>query len=232
MKIVRLLEGLPPAAKTAGVVWLGLLALGLGFGVLTRTTGFDWWVAPVMSAVIFAGSAEFILVGLFAVATPLAVIAATAALVNSRHLFYGLSFPIHKLRGRGAKTYGVYALVDEAYVMATSPAGGAWSGRQLLWTQAGLHVSWVLGALTGSLAGPTLLSGLSGLDFVLTALFLILAVDAVDASRDAATATIAVVAGVIAHLIAPEAMLIVAISLFTVGILLRYAAKEGARSHA
>ncbi len=227
MTKVRAPQSLTAAAKTAGVVWIGLFTLGVGFGVLTRTTGFDWWVAPAMSTAIFAGSAEFILVGLFAAATPLAVIAATTLLVNSRHVFYGLSFPIDKLRSRTARAYSVYALVDEAYVMSTSPSALRWSGRQLTWTQAGLHLAWVAGATTGSLAGPSLLGGLHGLDFVLTALFLILAIDALDASRDAITAALAVVSGVIAHVLAPQAMLIVAISLFTVALLVRYAVQHG-----
>ncbi|WP_050792799.1 AzlC family ABC transporter permease [Gordonia neofelifaecis] len=210
------------AAKVGGVVWLGLFALGIGFGVLCRTTGLDWWVAPVMSTVIFAGSVEFILAGMFALATPIAAIAVTTFLVNSRHLFYGLSFPLDRVHGRGRKFYSIYALCDEAYALCTSPAAATWPSSQITWTQIGLQTSWATGALVGSVAGPAVLGGLSGLGFVLTALFIALSIDAVDANRDVGTVVLAIGSGVVAHLVAPRAMLIVAMCLFTATVLIRY----------
>ncbi|MGB3697310.1 MAG: AzlC family ABC transporter permease [Gordonia sp. (in: high G+C Gram-positive bacteria)] len=210
------------AARVSGVVWLGLFALGIGFGVLCRTTGLDWWVAPTMSTVIFAGSVEFILAGMFAVATPLAAVAVTTLLVNSRHVFYGLSFPLQRVEGRLGKFYSVYALCDEAYALCTSPDAADWSSSQIRWTQFGLQFSWAGGALVGSVAGPAVLGGLSGLGFVLTALFIALSIDAVDANRDVGTVVLAIGSGVVAHLVAPGAMLIVAMILFTVTVLIRY----------
>lgn len=211
------------AVQTSGMVWLGLFALGIGFGVVCRTVGLDWWVAPTMSAVIFAGSVEFILAGMFVIATPLAAVAFTTLLVNSRHLFYGLSFPLSRVDGRARKLYSIYALCDEAYALSTSPSSRRWSSAQILWTQLGLQASWASGALVGAVAGPTVLGSLTGLGFVLTALFLILSIDAVAASRDAVTVILAITSGVVAHFLVPSAMLIVAMSLFTVAMLVRYA---------
>jgi predicted branched-subunit amino acid permease len=89
-------------------------------GFTTAVYGFPWWLAAVISAVMFAGSVEFILVGMLAVAAPIATIAMTTFLVNSRHLFYGLSFPLHRVDGWHRKAYSVFALCDEAYALTTS----------------------------------------------------------------------------------------------------------------
>lgn len=84
---------------------MGLLPMGLAFGVAVAQSPLAWWWAPVFSTVIFAGSLEFILLGLVVAAAPLATIALTAFLVNFRHVFYALSFPMRRVHGVGAKIY-------------------------------------------------------------------------------------------------------------------------------
>ncbi|MDP0397932.1 AzlC family ABC transporter permease [Tsukamurella strandjordii] len=211
------------------VVWFGLFVLGLGFGVVVTSNGLPWWMAPITSAVVLAGSVEFLLVGMLAAATPLAAIAATTFLVNSRHLFYGLTFPLHAVTGRIAKTYSVYALVDEAYVLVTTAPSGTMTGRRILLTQAGLHGSWVTGSLCGALAGGAFLKDVPGVDFVLTALFVVLVIDAYRADRDRVTAALAVGAAVIGVTLTPGAMLLVAMAAFAGLLMVRhYAGRRSA----
>ena len=113
-------SGLAQAAQEVWIIWVGLFALGIGFGVLVTAHGLPWWLAPIISASMFAGSVEFLLIGMLAAGTPIATIALTTLLINSRHLFYGLTFPLHRVRGRLAKAYTVFALCDEAYAILTS----------------------------------------------------------------------------------------------------------------
>jgi predicted branched-subunit amino acid permease len=87
----------------------------------------------------------------------------TTFLVNSRHLFYGLSFPLHLVNGWHRKAYSVFALCDEAYALTTSKDPQTLTSGRILWTQFGLHVSWATGALVGGLVGATLLGGIKGL---------------------------------------------------------------------
>ncbi len=108
------------AARETWVIWMGLFALGIGFGVLVTSHDLPWWLAPIISATMFAGSVEFILIGMLAAAAPIAAIAMTTFLINSRHLFYGLSFPLHRVNGWHRKAYSVFALCDEAYALITS----------------------------------------------------------------------------------------------------------------
>jgi 4-azaleucine resistance transporter AzlC len=217
------------AARDAGVIWTGLFTLGIGLGVLVTSHGLPWWLAPMISGLVFAGSVEFLLIGMLAVAAPIASIALLTFMINSRHLFCGLSFPLHRVRGRAGQAYSVFALCDEAYALVTGRDSGTLTSGRILWTQFGLHASWVIGALTGGLVGQSLLSGVQGLGFVLTALFVVLAVDGYRTRPDRTTVILAVVAGVGAQLLAPGSMLLVAMAVFAATLVVRSKASGGRR---
>jgi 4-azaleucine resistance transporter AzlC len=216
------------AARDTWVIWMGgLFALGIGFGVLVTSHDLPWWLAPIISAAMFAGSVEFILVGMLAAAAPIAAIAMTTFLVNSRHLFYGLSFPLHRVNGRLRKAYSVFALCDEAYALTTSKDPETLTSGRILWTQLGLHASWATGAAVGGLVGTALLGDLDGLDFVLTALFVVLTMDAFRARRDRTTLALAVASALLAQLLAPGSMLLVAMSVFSTSLIVRHRLHRG-----
>ena len=217
------------AARETWVIWLGLFALGIGFGVLVTSHGFPWWLAPVISASMFAGSVEFILIGMLAAGAPIAAVALTTFLINSRHLFYGLSFPLHRVNGWHRKSYSVFALCDEAYALTASKDPETLTGGRILWTQFGLHASWATGALAGGLIGATLLGGIEGLGFVLTSLFIVLTMDAFRADPDAATLTLATGCAVLAWLIASGSMLLFAMTAFSATLILRHRLHRGTR---
>jgi 4-azaleucine resistance transporter AzlC len=218
------------AARDASVIWLGLFALGIGFGVVVTSHGLPWWLAPIISGLMFAGSVEFILVGMLAVRAPVAAIALTTFLINSRHLFYGLSFPLHRVRGRLAKAYSVFALCDEAYALTTSKDPDTLTSGRILWTQRGLHASWAAGALLGGLVGSALLGGLEGLDFILTALFVVLAIDAYRASPDNRALAIAPIAAAVAYPVAPGSMLLAAMAIFATALVGRHLLNQRTRN--
>ena len=172
---------------------------------------------------MFAGSVEFILVGMFAGGTTLAAVALTTFLINSRHLFYGLSFPLHRVRGRLAKSYSVFALCDEAYAVLTSKDPAPLHTARILWTQAGMHAAWAAGALTGGLAGgSSFLAGLHGIDFLMTSLFLALTVDAFLTRPDPVALALALVASLAALAIAPGSMVLVGLTIYATLLVLRH----------
>jgi len=213
------------AAREAGVIWAGLFTLGVGFGVLVASDGLPWWLAPLISGSLFAGSVEFLLVGMIVAAAPIAAIAVTTFLVNSRHLFYGLTFPLHRVRGRAGRAYSVFALCDEAYAILSTKDPASLSSSRILWTQLGLHGSWAVGALAGGVFGSTLLGGrgaLGGLDFILTALFVVLTMDAYREHKDPIALGAASAAAAIAWLVAPGSMLLVAMTSYAVSLVVRH----------
>src|SRR5258708_15621729 len=153
------------ALKDAGAVGRGVFPLGVAFGVLVVHSGLAWWWATVFSGLIYAGSLEFLLLGMVTIAAPLTQIALTALMVNLRHVFYALSFPLHRVKSRAGKTYSTFAMVDEAYALTAGEAAASWSERRILWLQAFIHASWVSGATTGALVGGLIPARIDRLEF-------------------------------------------------------------------
>jgi len=201
-------------------IGLAFIPLGMALGFLVVHSGLAWWWAPVFAAVIYAGSLEFLMVGLTAAAAPVPTVALTTFIVNSRHVFYALSFPLHRVHGVAAKAYSTYTLSDEAYAVGVSPEAQHWTTRPILLMQAYFHGLWVAGAALGGVVGEALpIEKLKGLDFALTALFIVLAIDAYRQRPDRLTAAGAAGCAVLAWLLAPGQLLVCAFAAFT-GLLL------------
>lgn len=205
-------------------IGLAFIPLGMALGLLVVHAGLAWWWAPVFAAVIYAGSLEFLMVGLAAAAAPVGAVALTTFIVNSRHVFYALSFPLDRVNGVTGKLYSTYTLSDEAYAVAVSPAAAQWTTRPILMMQAALQGLWVTGAALGGLIGVAVpIERLRGLDFALTALFVVLAIDAYRQRPDRVTALVAVACAVIAWLLVPGQLLLCAFAAFTAVLLGRLA---------
>lgn len=200
---------------------LGMVPLGIAFGMLVIQAGLPWWVAPALSLVVYAGSVELLLVSLIASTTPLATVAATTFLVNFRHVFYAFTFPLRLVRGPFARSYSVYALTDESFAV-TAAKPGQWSSRRLLTMQIAFQCYWVAGGMIGVLVATGLSGPIAGLEFALCALFITLTLDA---SRSRGQVPSLVLAGLsvsAALLLAPESPLFTALIMFVVTLVLRY----------
>ncbi|MFJ3957664.1 AzlC family ABC transporter permease [Arthrobacter sp. NPDC090010] len=215
-------SGFRAAVSEAGVVCLGFVPLGMGLGVLVTSNGLPWWLAPLLSGLVFAGSVEFILVGLLAASTPVLSIAATAFLVNSRHLFYGFSFPLDRVQGGPAKAYSIFALCDEAFALLSGRRGEKATSSQILWTQVLLQLSWVGGSVLGALLGSGFLGQVKGLGFLMVSLFTVLAIDAIRARPELSLILLAGGSAAVALLVAPQQMLLVSLCLFFLTLLVRH----------
>jgi 4-azaleucine resistance transporter AzlC len=220
------------ALQVSGSVGLAVFPIGIAFGMLVTHSGLAWWWASVFSSLIFAGSLEFLLIGLTVAAVPLAQIALTALLVNSRHVFYALSFPLHRVPGKAGRIYSTFALTDEAYALTASQTARSWPGRRILWLQAFIHAYWVIGATAGAALGTVIPAHITGLNFAMTALFTVLALDAFRARRDIPTPVLAACCALVARFIVPGQMLLAAFALFAAGLLARHAYRRNGTAHA
>ncbi len=215
---------------TAGVraswtVALGLLPLGLAFGLLVSQSGFAWWWTPVFSVVIYAGSMEFLAISLVTGGVAPLSAAVTGFLVNFRHIFYGLSYPVKAVTSPVAKAYGVYALTDETYAILSAHRGSswtAWTQPKIMAVQVFCQASWVVPGIVGALVGAALPMDIEGLDFALTALFVVLAIEAMSARRDVLLPVVAVVTGVVGLLISRDQMLLIGLTLYFVFLVGRF----------
>ena len=160
-------------------VMTGYLCLGCGFGILLSENdlGIGW--ALLMSACIYAGSAQYLLMGLLSSGASLVSIALSTLLVNMRHLFYGLSV-IDTYRDAGKrKFYMIFALTDETYSLVTqakTPEGVSKSSYCFLVSLLN-HCYWILGSVAGSAIGALVPLDFTGVSFVLTALFVTIFVE-------------------------------------------------------
>ncbi len=167
VKTVR--AAFPRTVPILTAYWL----IGLGYGLYALSQGMPWWFPPVTAALIFSGSAEFILVAMAQDPfRPLSVFL-MAFLVGARHLFYGISM-LDRFRGAGwKKFFMIYMLADETFAItwnADVPAGVDRHAFQttvsvLLWSY------WLTGTLAGTLIAHVLPFVPDGIDFIMTAMF-------------------------------------------------------------
>ena len=203
-------------------VGVGMFPLGVAFGLLVVQSGLDWWWALVFGLTVYAGSMEFLAIGLLIAVTPLAQLALTTFLVNFRHVFYALSFPLQRVRGRRARLYSMYALTDEAYALTAGRPVATMSSARVVWLQVFCQVYWVTGSVAGALLGSWMSIDVTGVGFTLTALFVVLAMDAVRVERDVPGPLLAFLCALVALAVAPGRMLVVAMTLFVVTLIGRF----------
>ncbi len=159
-------------------VLMGYLAIGVAFGLMLQSAGWGVGWAALMSLTIYAGSGQYLGVSLLAAGAPLTQVAFLTLMVNFRHLVYGLSM-LEKFRGMGLrKLYMIFSLTDETYALLSSArAPEGVDEHDFFFTVALLDQSyWVLGSVIGSLLGAALGFDTTGVDFAMTALFLVIAV--------------------------------------------------------
>jgi 4-azaleucine resistance transporter AzlC len=219
------------ALRDTSPVAAALAPLGLAFGLFVTQSGLQWWWAPVLSASIFGGTLEFPLVGFMVSRVPLTTVALTAFLLQSRHLFYCLSFPLDRIRGRLCRFYARFALIDEAYALTTTPAAQQYSSRRIVSMQLLMHGYWVAGGVAGAVLGTALPVAVRGLDFTFVGLFAVLVVEAYRAQRDRTAMLAALACAVAASLLSASAMLVVAMSLFVAFLLLRFGVRGRGTVH-
>lgn len=154
----------------------GFLFLGMTYGIYMHVSGFSFWYPMLMALTIFAGSVEFVAVNLLLGAfNPLQALTMTLML-NARHLFYGISL-LDKYRGTGwKKPYLIFGLCDETFSInyTASIPEGVDKSCFYWWVTLLNHLYWVAGATLGGLFGALLPFNTEGLDFVMTAMFVVI----------------------------------------------------------
>ena len=154
-------------------VLAGYVVLGIGFGILMRDAGYGVLWTAAMSLFIYAGSLQYVGVGLLAGGASVLTTVITSLMVNARHLFYSISM-IDKYKDAGKyKPYMIFALTDETYSLlcdGMTPSGVDTNQYRFL-VSIFNHSYWVTGSVIGSLLGAVLPFSTEGIEFSMTALF-------------------------------------------------------------
>ncbi|AEG58357.1 azaleucine resistance protein AzlC [Desulforamulus ruminis] len=157
----------------------GFLFLGIAYGIFMNSLGFSSIYPILMSLTIFAGSMEFVAANFLLMAfNPLNALFLTL-MVNARHLFYGISM-LDKYRGTGKKkVYLIYGMCDESFSIncTTDIPENVDKGWFMFFVTLLNHSYWVIGATIGGILGSLVQFNTEGLDFVMTALFVVIFIE-------------------------------------------------------
>lgn len=157
-------------------IFAGFWFLGLTYGIYMNVSGFSFWYPMLMSITIFAGSVEFVAVNLLLGAfNPFQALAMTL-MINARHLFYGISM-LDRYRGVGLKKlYLIFGMCDESFSInytAEIPEDVD-RGWFMFFVTLLNHFYWFFGSTLGGLFGSLIHFNTEGLDFVMTAMFVVI----------------------------------------------------------
>lgn len=155
-------------------VMAGYIVLGIGFGILLHNAGYGMIWAFAMSALIYAGSMQYVGIGLLTGGASVVTTIITTIMVNARHLFYSISM-IDKYKDSGKyKPYLIFALTDETYSLLCDDDGEANGSinRYRFFVSLFDQCYWVLGSVIGSLLGSMIRFSTAGIEFSMTALFI------------------------------------------------------------
>lgn len=157
-------------------IFAGFWFLGIAYGVLMKTSGFSFVYPLATSIAVFGGSLEFVAVSMLLSAfAPLQTLIMTL-LIQARHLFYGISM-LDKYKGLGRKKiYLIYALCDESFSInfSVNVPEGVDRGWFYFFVSLLDQLYWVTGVTLGALLGDLIRFNTEGLDFVMTAMFVVI----------------------------------------------------------
>lgn len=216
-------EEIHKGIKDTWAAALGLIPLGLAFGLLMVQSGFSWWWTPIFSIVIYAGSMEFLAISMVTGGVSALSSLLTGFMVNFRHIFYGLTFPRKRINSPVGKAYSTYALTDETYAIVSAlPREERPTGTRILSIQIFCQILWVGGGIVGALAGQVIPSSVEGMEFALVALFVVLAMDSFRNNQDLSLPLSAAALGILAAFITPGQPLMVSLSAYFLLLIIRY----------
>lgn len=157
-------------------IFAGFWFLGLTYGIYMNVSGFSFMYPMLMSLTIFGGSLEFLAVQMLLSAfAPLQTLIMTL-MIQARHLFYGISM-LDRFKGMGwKKIYLIFGMCDETFSINYSARipQNIDEGWFMFFVTLFDHFYWFSGAAIGGLLGSLITFNTEGLDFVLTAMFVVI----------------------------------------------------------
>jgi 4-azaleucine resistance transporter AzlC len=152
--------------------------VSMAYGIMMEEAGFSWLYSLLISMTVYTGAFQFVLITFLSGGASILTIALTALLMNSRQTFYSLTF-LEEFRGMGKKLpYMIHTMTDETYAVNCS-LDPEEPGRKdvMFWVAFFSRCYWMAGAVAGGVLGQLIPFKLEGIDFCMTALFVIIFID-------------------------------------------------------
>ena len=173
-------------------VLTGYLVLGIAYGVLMQTKGYGVQWSVLASLLVFGGSIQFIAITLLTTAFDPLQAFLLSIMVNARHVFYGISM-LEKYKGLGKiRPFLIFMLTDETFSISSSIKPPEGINRKYFYASISFldYSYWILGTFLGGVLGSLITFNTTGLDFVLTALFVVLFIEQMTSKRSAISGVI------------------------------------------
>ena len=175
-------------------IFTGFIFIGIAYGILMNSKGYGFGWSLLFSLVVFAGSSQYVAITfLTSVFNPVYALM-MSLMINARHLFYGISL-IEKFRDTGKlKPFLIFGLCDETFSVVCSAEApeGVNKGWFMFFITFLNYIYWALGSTLGGLIGSMVSFNTKGLDFVLTALFVVIFIGQWKSQKDHKPAIIGV----------------------------------------
>ena len=189
------------AAPQTLPVFAGYLVLGLGYGIYVQSLGLPVWLPPLMGTVVYGGSLEFVLASLLLGSFAPVSAFLMALMIQARHLFYGLTM-LQRYRGYGLRSaYMIFAMSDETFSITCSaePPEEVDRGWFMFFITLLDQFYWVASAAMGAALGAVLPFSTEGVDFVMTAMFVVIFLNQWEKEKQHASAVIGLWRGQLPH---------------------------------
>ena len=177
-------------------IMTGFLFLGMSYGIYMKVSGFSFVYPLCMSLVIFGGSLEFVTVSMLLGSFAPVQTFLMALMIQARHLFYGIAL-LEKYRGTGwKKPYLIFGMCDESFSINCSVQVPENVDRGWFYFFVSLlnQSYWVCGATLGGILGSFISFNTEGLEFVMTAMFVVIFMEQWKKEKKHYTALIGVLA--------------------------------------
>ena len=217
------------AFKRTIPILAGFFPLGLAYGILMMKAGYSFLWTGFTCVTVLAGSLQFLMLDFLASGVPVGTIIVMALLLNSRHIFYGLSF-IDKFKQYGPwKYFMIYSLADESYSLLCSVKSQEGTDEKTvnILSSGFVVFYWTLFSMLGGLVGSWITFDTTGIDFALTALFVVILLDQMRGAKSLLPAGIAAVSCIVCILIFGTSNFILPSLAITVAALLIFRTQMG-----
>lgn len=211
-------------------VMAGYVVLGIGFGVLLQSKGYSFIWAFVMSVTIFAGAMQYVAVDLLSMGAGFIATAIMTVMVNVRHVFYGVAM-LDKYKDMGkVKPYLIFGLTDETFSIACNVElpENINKRKYFFLLTAFNQCYWIIGSTLGAVLGSAIEFNSAGIDFSMTALFVVIFVEQWEKAKNHIPAIVGIVVTVICLVIfGPSSFLIPSMIAITIVLVILRGKLEG-----
>lgn len=231
--------------------------LGIAYGILMEEAGFPWYATMFASVIVYTGAFQFVLTTLMVAGASLVTVAVTAFLVNSRQTFYALTFMDDFNKMGRFKPFMIFSLTDETYAVncslkmpeTTAEADNFREAPEASKNSIAFHMLsdidrrrvmrllavycwlyWIAGSVAGALIGQLIPFSMEGIDFCMTALFIIIFINQWEKSKNHFAALTGLAVAIVCLLLFGEGRFMLPALIIVSAILVFYNSKTAGRA--